>query len=52
MSKIINCECGEVIKAEGEDELVRKVENHVRKLDQIADASSLVGRKLAHAVKG
>ena len=27
MSKIINCECGEVIKAE--DELVRKVEQHV-----------------------
>jgi predicted small metal-binding protein len=29
VSKIINCECGEVIRAEGEDELVRKVEQHV-----------------------
>jgi predicted small metal-binding protein len=30
MSKIINCECGEVIRAETEDELVSKVEQHVR----------------------
>jgi predicted small metal-binding protein len=30
MSKIINCECGEVIKAEQDDELVLKVEQHVR----------------------
>ena len=29
MSKIVNCECGEVIKAESDDELVRKVEQHV-----------------------
>jgi len=29
MSKIINCECGEVIKAESDNELVRKVERHV-----------------------
>lgn len=29
MSKIVNCECGEVIKADSDDELVRKVEQHV-----------------------
>jgi predicted small metal-binding protein len=29
VAKIINCECGEVIQAEGDDELVRKVEAHV-----------------------
>ena len=29
MSSIINCECGEVITAESEDELVQKVEHHV-----------------------
>lgn len=29
MSKIINCECGELIQAENDDELVRKVERHV-----------------------
>jgi predicted small metal-binding protein len=30
VSKIINCECGEVIKADRDDELVEKVEQHVR----------------------
>jgi hypothetical protein len=29
MSKIINCECGEVIRAEDDDELVGKVGRHV-----------------------
>lgn len=29
MSKVINCECGEVIRADGDDELVSKVEHHV-----------------------
>ncbi len=29
MSKVINCECGEVIRAENDDELVHKVEQHV-----------------------
>jgi predicted small metal-binding protein len=29
VSKIINCECGEVIQAEEDDELVGKVEQHV-----------------------
>jgi predicted small metal-binding protein len=30
MSKIVNCECGEVIRAENDDEVVRKVDQHVR----------------------
>jgi len=29
MSKVINCECGEVLRAASEDELVQKVEQHV-----------------------
>jgi len=29
MSLLINCECGEVIEAESDDELVEKVERHV-----------------------
>jgi predicted small metal-binding protein len=29
MAKVINCECGEVIRAENDDELVGKVEGHV-----------------------
>ena len=29
MSKTINCECGEVVRAENDDELVGKVERHV-----------------------
>lgn len=31
MSKVINCECGEVIRAASNDELVQKVEQHVGK---------------------
>ena len=29
MSKVINCECGEVVRADSDDELVQKVERHV-----------------------
>ena len=29
MGKVINCECGEVVRAETDDELVQKVERHV-----------------------
>ena len=29
MGKVINCECGEVVRADGDDELVQKVEAHV-----------------------
>lgn len=29
MSKVINCECGEVLRAVSDDELVQNVERHV-----------------------
>jgi len=29
MTKVINCECGEVVRAESDDELVATVERHV-----------------------
>ena len=29
MGTVINCECGEVVRAETDDELVQKVEQHV-----------------------
>ena len=29
MAKLINCECGQVIRADDEDDLVRQVEVHV-----------------------
>ena len=39
MSKLINCECGEVVRAETDDELVQIVEGHVRR-----DHPDLVGK--------
>ena len=29
MGKVINCECGEVVRAENDDELMQKVGRHV-----------------------
>ena len=29
MAKLIHCECGQVIRADSDDELVRKVESHI-----------------------
>jgi predicted small metal-binding protein len=29
MGKVINCECGEVVRADSDDELVQQVERHV-----------------------
>lgn len=29
MGKVINCECGETVRAESDDELVDKVQRHV-----------------------
>lgn len=29
MGKLVNCECGEVIRADSDDELLRLVGNHV-----------------------
>ena len=31
MAKVVNCECGEVVRGEDEDELVRNVESHVNR---------------------
>lgn len=30
MAKLVNCECGEVVRADTEDELVEKVDRHVK----------------------
>jgi predicted small metal-binding protein len=29
MTKVVNCECGEVVRADTDDELVQKVDRHV-----------------------
>ena len=39
MSKVINCECGQVVRGETDDELVAKVEEHV-----LSDHTELVGK--------
>jgi hypothetical protein len=39
MSKLINCECGEVVRAETDDDLVAQVDAHVRR-----DHPDLVGK--------
>ena len=38
MAKVINCECGQVVRGETDDELVASVEEHVR-----TDHPELVG---------
>lgn len=39
MEKVINCECGQVVRAESDDELVQKVDAHVGQ-----DHPELVGK--------
>ena len=39
MSKIINCECGQVVRGETDDELLAKAEEHVNR-----DHPELVGK--------
>lgn len=39
MTKVINCECGQTVRAESDDELVAKVEDHVGR-----DHPELVGK--------
>ncbi|MGH2884303.1 MAG: DUF1059 domain-containing protein [Solirubrobacteraceae bacterium] len=39
MSKVINCECGQTVRADTDDELVSKVEEHVA-----TDHPDLVGK--------
>jgi predicted small metal-binding protein len=47
MGKVINCECGEVVRAETDDELVAKVDAHVR-----TDHPDLVGKMSRDDVLG
>jgi predicted small metal-binding protein len=39
MGKLINCECGEIVRADTDDELVSQVEAHVNR-----DHPELVGK--------
>jgi predicted small metal-binding protein len=39
MAKLINCECGQVIRGETEDELISRAEEHVNR-----DHPELVGK--------
>lgn len=39
MSKVINCECGQVVRADSDDDLVAQVESHVDR-----DHPELVGK--------
>lgn len=39
MAKVINCECGQVVRGETDDELVAAAEAHIR-----ADHPELVGK--------
>lgn len=39
MAKLINCECGQVVRGETDDELVANAEAHIRR-----DHPELVGR--------
>jgi predicted small metal-binding protein len=39
MSKLINCECGQVVRGETDDELVQKAEEHINR-----DHPELVGK--------
>ena len=39
MARVINCECGQVIRGDSDDELVAKVDSHVRQ-----DHPELVGK--------
>ncbi|HYY76464.1 MAG TPA: DUF1059 domain-containing protein [Gaiellaceae bacterium] len=39
MSKVVNCECGQTVRAESDDDLVAQVEAHVER-----DHPELVGK--------
>jgi predicted small metal-binding protein len=39
MAKLINCECGQVVRGEADEELLRNAEEHVRR-----DHPELVGK--------
>ncbi len=47
MTRVINCECGQVVRAENDDELVTRVDDHVRQ-----DHPELVGKLSREDVLG
>ena len=47
MAKVINCECGEVIRADSDDELVQKVGGHVE-----ASHPELIGKMSREDILG
>jgi predicted small metal-binding protein len=47
MSKVINCECGYVVRAESDEELLAKTDEHVR-----ADHPELVGQLTRDQILG
>jgi hypothetical protein len=47
MTKVVNCECGEVVRAESDDELVSQVEAHVQR-----DHPELVGTMSREQILG
>lgn len=47
MTRVVNCECGQVIRAEDDDELVARVGDHVQR-----DHPELVGKLSREDVLG
>ena len=47
MTRVINCECGQVVRAEDDDELVARVDEHVQR-----DHPELVGKLSREDVLG
>jgi predicted small metal-binding protein len=47
MGKVINCECGQTVRAESDDDLVAQVEAHVQQ-----DHPELVGKLSRDAILG
>ena len=47
MTRVINCECGQVVRAEDDDELVARVNEHVER-----DHPELVGKLSREDVLG
>jgi hypothetical protein len=47
MTKVINCECGQTVRAESDDDLVAQVETHVQR-----DHPELVGKLSREEILG
>ena len=46
MMRVIDCECGEVVSAANDDDLVRRVREHLESDHPDADASDEAARRL------